>query len=91
MFLCSIHVIDIRIYFYCQQRIREAIICTAIEEVEFVNVCFTWCSVVINMMLNAESCSVSRHDTSTSFKPVRWLQLTSNSQSSKLFNLLNAH
>jgi hypothetical protein len=82
MFLSSIHVIDIRIYFYCQQRIREALICTAIEEVEFFNFCFTWCSVVISMMLNAESCNVSRHD-STSFKPVRWLQLTSNSQSSK--------
>jgi hypothetical protein len=91
MFLSSILVIDIRIYFYCQQQIREVIICTAIEEVEFLNFCFTWCSVAINMMLNAESCNVSRHDTSTSFKPVRWLQLASNSQISKLFNLLNAH
>jgi hypothetical protein len=35
--LSSINVIDIRIYFYCQQQIREAIVCIAIEEVEFLN------------------------------------------------------
>jgi hypothetical protein len=34
---CYRHKNLIRIYFYCQQQIIEAIICIAIEEVEFLN------------------------------------------------------